>query len=240
MGRHANASLFRDGDTRITVTQPDGFLLKVEVLAKIDLPPKELYSILTDPERVGIFRNIKGVKFRKVHHDDGYRQKVEVEQITRWKFLLFRGTFNTRVFVQQDSRTCTIDFKLAKKGIMKDFEGSWKLEPYTQRSYDAALQRSSSNLGSPPAQQPPWVGLGTLRLPAFMMGQQQSTLVTLSQSLAPAYAPPPLDRLLTGISVRTVRTILEDLEAEVERVNGQGRGSLHGNASQIVEKSMRK
>ena len=66
-----------------------------------------------------------------------------------------------------------IDFKLAKKGIMKDFEGSFKLQPYSQRSYDAALLRSTSNLGSSVSKEPPWASLaGGLRLPTFKPGHQ--------------------------------------------------------------------
>ena len=48
------------------------------------------------------------VVYRKVLEDDGNRQKVEVEQLARWKILMFSGSFSTRLFVYQDKRLGTV------------------------------------------------------------------------------------------------------------------------------------
>jgi hypothetical protein len=42
------------------------------------------------------------VCYRKVLEDDGNRQLVEVEQLGRWRFLMFSGTFSSRVMVEQN------------------------------------------------------------------------------------------------------------------------------------------
>lgn len=46
-------------------------------------------------------------------------KKVEVEQAGAVRFLLFSGTFFTRLFVSENSRDHTVEFKLAEKGFMK-------------------------------------------------------------------------------------------------------------------------
>ena len=103
--------------------------------------------------------------FRKVLRDDGKgRLDAEVEQIGQWKFLCFGGSFATRLYVYQDRRRGTvgllcsplclpcaplpsrpehaglqqIDFKLARPGLMKNFEGKWRVQPFTQATLDQA------------------------------------------------------------------------------------------------------
>jgi hypothetical protein len=48
------------------------------------------------------------VSYRRVLEDDGNRQKVEVEQVARWKLLMFSGSFSTRLFVYQDKQRGTV------------------------------------------------------------------------------------------------------------------------------------
>ena len=52
---------------------------------------------------------MQDVTYRKVLHDDKKgRQKVEVEQLAGWKFLMFSGSFATRLFVFQDKKQRTV------------------------------------------------------------------------------------------------------------------------------------
>lgn len=49
------------------------------------------------------------VTYRKVLHDDKKgKQKVEVEQLAAWKFLMFGGSFATRLYVFQDKPQGTV------------------------------------------------------------------------------------------------------------------------------------
>ena len=53
--------------------------------------------------------HMQDVTYRKVLHDDKKgRQKVEVEQLAAWKFLMFSGSFATRLFVFQDRQQRTV------------------------------------------------------------------------------------------------------------------------------------
>ena len=52
---------------------------------------------------------MQDVTYRKVLHDDKKgRQKVEVEQLAAWKFLMFSGSFATRLLVFQDKQQRTV------------------------------------------------------------------------------------------------------------------------------------
>ena len=52
---------------------------------------------------------LQEVKYRKVLNDDKKgRQKVEVEQLAAWKFLMFSGSFATRLYVFQDRQQRTV------------------------------------------------------------------------------------------------------------------------------------
>ena len=52
---------------------------------------------------ISICSFLQEVTYRKVLHDDKKgRQKVEVEQLAAWKFLMFSGSFTTRLYVTQD------------------------------------------------------------------------------------------------------------------------------------------
>lgn len=52
--------------------------------------------------------------------DNGWGvKKVEVEQAGAFRFLVFTGTIFTRLFVSENRRDHTVEFKLAEKGFMK-------------------------------------------------------------------------------------------------------------------------
>lgn len=57
--RDKSSDSFSEGDTHVSVTRPKGFLLRVEVIAKVDLPPQHVFNILTNPRNDGTFRNVK-------------------------------------------------------------------------------------------------------------------------------------------------------------------------------------
>ncbi|BDA44539.1 hypothetical protein COCOBI_06-0150 [Coccomyxa sp. Obi] len=212
-GGAVDTEAWEDRDAKVEVTRPEGFMMKVALQAKVDLSPEAVYEILTAPDNAAVFRGIKKVGYRKVLEDDGKgKQKVEVEQVAAWKLLMFRGSFSTRLFVFQDKRRGTVEFRLARPGLMKDFAGTWRVQPFTQLTLSEAPQ-------SPAQSNNPWHSL-TNTLSSYM-GDRRSTatLVTLEQSLEPAVRPPkPLEGLVKSIAVAQLQGLLTDLREEVPRI----------------------
>lgn len=102
----------------------------------MDLPPHQLYDVLTSPHNGIIFKGIKRVVDRRVVHAAPGRQTVDVTQEGQWRFLMFRGSFLTRLRVEEDHTNHTVVFRQLSPGFMKAFEGRWQLSPFTQETLD--------------------------------------------------------------------------------------------------------
>ena len=77
-----------------------------------------LHSNIATHTRAIYLPLLQEVSYRKVLHDDRKgRQKVEVEQLAAWKFLMFSGSFTTRLYVFQDK----------SQGVVR--ESSLKFQP---------------------------------------------------------------------------------------------------------------
>lgn len=103
---------------------------------QVDLPPQQLYDVLTSPQNGVIFKGIKRVIDRRVVHAAPGRQTVDVTQEGQWRFLMFRGTFVTRLRVEEDRASHSVVFRQLSPGFMKAFEGRWQLSPFTQETLD--------------------------------------------------------------------------------------------------------
>eukprot|EP00210_Caulerpa_lentillifera_P006234 g5955.t1 len=116
--------------SEIHVSDKEGFLCHIHMDVDIRLTPKELMRVFSNPDNSGVFRDIYGVPYRKVMEDDGNgRQKVLVEQLSGFKFLVVPITFTTCLNVERNMNKLTFRYWLAKKGIMKKFSGEWYLHP---------------------------------------------------------------------------------------------------------------
>eukprot|EP00884_Botryococcus_braunii_P006035 jgi/Botrbrau1/15432/Bobra.43_2s0057.1 len=143
-------------------------------------------------------------------------QLIEVEHIGEWRFLMFHGTLNTKMYVRQNRRTHTLEFQLKEAGFMKDFAGKWTMEPFTQDTLDHIYGPAKPELS--------WFSpVRALRtLSHFMPHRSEASLITLEQSVQPAvHVPPPLDRFLRGIAASQVKSMLTDLRAEVKRLKAE-------------------
>jgi len=210
---------FKDDTLSVEIEQPkDGFWNSVKVIAKIPLPPKKVFDVLTDPSNRSIFRSIKRVNYRKVIKDDGRgRKTVEVEHVGQWKFGWFKGQFTVRLLVKQDRNRGKIRFALQpiKNNFMKNFSGEWTIEPYDQDSLDEMVRYPGKRWGM-------WhqVTKAVHRFEERFSSQPTDSLVQLKQSVAPAMLPPPpLDRVLKSITLAQVKAIMEDLMGETKRIN---------------------
>lgn len=199
-------------DCKISVYQREGYMVNVQVRAKMDLAPDEVYDLLINPDNYRFFRNIKAVTYRKVLSDNGRgKQRVEVEHAAGWRFLIFRGLFFTRLFVDQDKRTRIVKFSLAKPGIMKRFQGVWKVQPFNQTTIDSISGYKSNH----------WDGV-TAAIANLRQGNQKptATLLTLEQSVEPQHRPPQfLEGYVLRISSNLLKCLIDDLKSEIDRIN---------------------
>ncbi|KAL2612866.1 hypothetical protein R1flu_024558 [Riccia fluitans] len=176
---------------------------------RVCLPPDDVYDIITDPNNRRVFKNVKEVTYRKVLEDDGDRQLVEVEQLGRWKFLVFSGTFACRVFVEQSRTEFSMHYHLARQGMMKKFQGSWKIEP----KYDNESGSSSSENGENSDSENSKKLIGSW--------------VNLQQIVQPALIPPwPLSNYVRGISAQILKDVCADLQQEAMRLAAQKAKSM--------------
>lgn len=177
----------------IEVKVPREAFCEVYSQFKIGIPPDAVWNILTDPGNKRVFKNIQAVTSRKVLKDDGLRQLVEVDQAAIWKFLWFSGTLSVCVLVDQDRRLHMMNYKLAKHGFMKQFDGTWKVDPlYVDAQGIPAPEHAADRVAS---------------------------IITLQQVVQPAVVPPrPFKNYVRKITTRTTEMLLQDLQAEGKRL----------------------
>lgn len=228
-----------EADQRIRVTQPAGFLFNLELNAKVDAPPDDVYAILTDPGSHKIFRGIKSVLYRKVLADDGAgRRQLEVGHRATTKFLFISVSFDTRLFVDEDDNQRTITFRLAKKGFMKDFSGTWNVRPFNQHTLDTVFNSPAADDASPSGPSSssrqwfnPIAAIASTqhghsrRCPS----EASSSLVTLDQAILPRATPPAaMTKIVRGLCGHQLRVLMEDLRTEVQRRQQQAAGGTDG------------
>jgi uncharacterized protein YndB with AHSA1/START domain len=214
----------RHQDENITLTveaPPQGFWCSIKLLARIPLPPEEVYAILTDPENYKIFRSVKAVRNRRILSKNNHgKEEVEVEQVGQWRFGPFKGSFNVHLIVSQDKHNKSMNFRLAHDKIqrpyMKDFSGGWVVKPYNSDNVEEMITFPGRH----------WGPLHNLKkalheLEDTLTGKHaNSSIVELKQCVAPGIVPPKaLEGILIKLTARQVRTIMEDLLNEADRRN---------------------
>ncbi len=50
-----------------------------------------------------------------------------MRQVCRWEFLVFSGTFETKLMVEEDLPCGTVVFHLVSSSFMRHFEGRWQV-----------------------------------------------------------------------------------------------------------------
>ncbi|CAI5527555.1 unnamed protein product [Closterium sp. Naga37s-1] len=152
---------WRDEAAQLTVSTPKGTFCQLDCQVTLALPPDAVYNTLCDPYNRRVFKNIKAVKHRKVLEDDGDRQLVEVEQSAAWRFLVFSGSFDTRLLVTQDRAERTVRC-MREETWAGDGESRWKAE---RNSIVFHVARGSHASAAVSRALPPLFSL--LRLPPF-------------------------------------------------------------------------
>ncbi|KAK9837346.1 hypothetical protein WJX81_007902, partial [Elliptochloris bilobata] len=124
--------------------------------------------------------------FREVLEDDGNRQLVEVEQTA---MCLFK-TVRTRTFVYQDRSARTVEYRLARQGAMRCFEGLWTITP-CKGGCTAALEQRMQPAFVPPPPFKRFLRRALLGKAAHMLRDMQGEAEALRSKAEPA-APRPL------------------------------------------------
>jgi hypothetical protein len=160
-------------------------------------------------------------------HDDGNRQVIEMEQVlsffsseirveqnrgqhtVRALFLLLFLSSSCQLFLYVILKVQILHLKhpvvqmvfdLVKKGMMKTFSGSWKIEAFHGISSDAAdLIQNGSSLNSIPDR-----GMGSW--------------ITFNQVVEPVVVPWPLKGFVRDITTKMAQGILSDLQSECMQI----------------------
>mmetsp|Transcript_5855 Transcript_5855/g.36300 ORF Transcript_5855/g.36300 Transcript_5855/m.36300 type:complete len:253 (-) Transcript_5855:460-1218(-) len=188
-------------DVSMHVTVPKGCTCRMFATLDVPIDADQVYDILTDPENRRVFRNVKQVLHRSVVEDDGNKQVVDVEQLGRWKFLCFGGSFTTKLRVTQDRRRKTVKYALQSGGFMRTFDGTWKI-----------LEKK---LGSEKEDLTDWKAVDEPAVRCSPTGAH----VHFAQELCLAVSPPAsLSRIIGKITAHTAKNILRDLYEESLRI----------------------
>jgi len=223
---------WNEKDRQIEVAEGNGFLYSLKLRAKLEEKPSVVYEILTDPDSVRVFRNIKACTYRKILEEDKQKKtrKLEVAHKALAKFLFLNITFETRLYVWEDDINKRIRFCTAQEGFMKRFEGSWHIQPFNHDSLHALQSHGQEERGDhyQLKLQNPFSAIHS-RLSQFHFGAGQlskqgataestNALVTLEQNLLPkSGVPPGLKGLIRRMCATQLTDMIEDVRAEIER-----------------------
>eukprot|EP01025_Chloroclados_australasicus_P022373 TRINITY_DN2309_c2_g1_i1.p1 TRINITY_DN2309_c2_g1~~TRINITY_DN2309_c2_g1_i1.p1 ORF type:complete len:396 (-),score=66.14 TRINITY_DN2309_c2_g1_i1:1079-2095(-) len=181
----------------LKVSNVKGYFCHVHLETMFPVPPVVLYEIFRNPDNSKVFRDIKEQLNRRVVFDDPRGvQVVQVEQIAELKVLPFVNLeFRTLLRVTEDQRNpdeITMIFQMLTSDAMSRFNGKWTLTKVVKED---------------DKKHPVW------------------TRGILEQDVLPKGIPPWLKHipvlggLFRGVSCRTIRRIMEDLNVVVKRVN---------------------
>lgn len=88
--------------------------------------PDIVYQVLTDYDSLPrVFHNVESSMLRQCP-DSGQKQLV---QTCKWAFLVFSGTFVNELNVVEDAAARQLTFSLVESAFMREFVGSWDVQP---------------------------------------------------------------------------------------------------------------
>jgi hypothetical protein len=82
-----------------------------------------VYETLVDYDALPrVFHNVDSCEVRREE------ERLVVSQMVGWKFLIFRGAFETELEVVEDPEEHVLTFSLLRSAFMKEFVGDWKVK----------------------------------------------------------------------------------------------------------------
>ncbi|KAK9808327.1 hypothetical protein WJX73_002249 [Symbiochloris irregularis] len=83
-----------------------------------------VWDVITNYEKLAsVYSNIEA-STAEVRGD-----QLQLLQDCRWQFLMFSGSFRTRLAVHEDPQQQRLTFSLLEASFMRDFEGQWQVAP---------------------------------------------------------------------------------------------------------------
>lgn len=190
----------RDGEVEVRVTVPKECTCRVTARTNLPIGPQQVCNILTDPGNARVFRNVKAVTSHNVISNDGKEKVIDMEQLGRWKFLCFGGTFSTSLRITQNFESNTVSYVLLKGGFLRNFIGRWEMQELNQ---GIGGEKPITTVLDPWAESLPRI-----------------TCVDLTQEMSLACSPPHSIRHLIGrITAHTTQNVLKDLYTEALRLH---------------------
>eukprot|EP01025_Chloroclados_australasicus_P048656 TRINITY_DN551_c0_g2_i1.p1 TRINITY_DN551_c0_g2~~TRINITY_DN551_c0_g2_i1.p1 ORF type:complete len:346 (-),score=40.95 TRINITY_DN551_c0_g2_i1:1218-2255(-) len=130
--------------------EEDGFSMYVQqqkrnvfnlwVRGDLNLTPKQTFRVFTNPDNSKVIRDVESILFRKVLSCDDEVKVVEVKQRAHWRILIFGGVMVSHMIVTENRKRGKINFRLAQPGLMKQWEGEWRLEDNGKHGTQISLE----------------------------------------------------------------------------------------------------
>ncbi|BDA47163.1 hypothetical protein COCOBI_10-0080 [Coccomyxa sp. Obi] len=109
------------------------------------LSREAVLCVLTDYEGLArIYSSIEESKLSVIG------RKKSVLQVCRWEFLVFSGTFETKLTVEENLPSGTVVFHLVSSSFMKQFEGRWQVSELADGSCKVEHRLSVEPVLAPP------------------------------------------------------------------------------------------
>lgn len=109
------------------------------------LSREAILGVLTDYEGLArIYSSIEESRLSVIG------RKKSVLQVCRWEFLVFSGTFETKLTVEEDLPIGTVVFHLVSSSFMRQFEGRWQVSELADGSCKVEHRLSVEPFLAPP------------------------------------------------------------------------------------------
>lgn len=151
---------------------PRGHLARIRCVAFFSVAPEVIYSVLTNPDNAGVFRDVADCCSRKILSEEkapeqdkprsgGPLRVVEVEQLGKVRLLGREATFRTKLRVAEDARGAprrfSTRFELLRSDVLSTFDGAWTLEPETESGGETATTVATLEQVLTPRGVPRWL-----------------------------------------------------------------------------------
>ncbi|ESQ34429.1 hypothetical protein EUTSA_v10008486mg [Eutrema salsugineum] len=203
---------WHDPPPKVKVTTLEGICF-IDMELILGLPPQAAYNVLTNPDNQPYSRIINGRelihnKSRKVVTNDESGYFVEKEKDVAWNVLWWSRAIPITFVFAENQKDLSAVYMKKKMMFMKDFEGSWQVEPIfvdSQRLCKHRLPKSQEDYRQCSG------GQGKI-----------ASKVKMNLTFMPSspFNLPPVSWYIRGIVIKTTKTLLQDLQATCARIRG--------------------
>lgn len=128
----ASNALHYKGSNYILEVSSSQHAVEIDLQAYFAVAPEVIFSVLTNPDNTGVFRDIQKLGARIVLKDEPGEKVVEVEQLSEIGFAWFKRVFKTTLKVEENCQNPDYMFTkstLVRADLLQEFDGSWEIMP---------------------------------------------------------------------------------------------------------------